>query len=540
MVGERQTRRQKDISRLTREQRQRLRPPRGIIKKASTIHKTTLEVFSRHEKKEIKAYGISIEEAAGQFQLLKSGVSYVKLVRPARLGDGILTIPEGDYPTLTSLHDEAMAAGRMLKFVPASGAATRMFQDWYDFLKNDQAHPNFLTALEKLPFYPEIREIMRQKGCDIEDPSTRLKRAKEIVAFVLKEGGLNFEHLPKALIPFHRYASSSRTAIEEHLVEAAMYVRDRKGCCRLHVTVPPDKEDLMKEFLSHVKPQYEKKYGVTYAIDVSSQSPETDTIALDARGRLYKDEEGHIVFRPGGHGALLKNLQALSGDIVFVKNIDNVVREERLGEIVFWHKVMGGFLLKREREIHDLLWEITRGKLEAAQDYVREVMHLELPEKFYRGRPEEKKEILYDLLHRPIRIGGMVKNEGEPGGGPFWVEMSEGQVSLQIVEEIQVNHASEEQMRRWREATHFNPVDLVLSLRDEKGEHYDLTHFAEPRMAIVTNKSDRGRPIRVLEHPGLWNGQMAGWITFFVEIPLHTFNPVKTYADLLRPAHQPG
>ncbi|MCX7982005.1 MAG: DUF4301 family protein [Syntrophales bacterium] len=543
MVGERQTRRQKDIGRLKRERMERIQPARGRLIKQDTVVQKAKGVFNRREIKELKLHGLNKEEAFRQYALLQAGTSFVKLHRPARLGDGILVIEEKDYARLVSLHEEAMACGRMLKFVPASGAATRMFQDWYDLLGKSRQGlitPSVLDHLERYPFYPEIREASLRRGINLDDREVRVKRLTEILETILGPGGLNYGDMPKALIPFHRYSTGVRTALEEHLLEAAHYVCDSNHVARLHFTVQADHEGRFREFLSSVITNYEKTCGVTFEITISSQSSDTDAIALNERGEVLKDENGRIVFRPGGHGALLKNLQALGGDIVFVKNIDNVVREEHLSPVVFWHKLMGGFLLETEKKVHHLLKEVKEGRLDEAHAFVEEVLDLKISEKIAPVSSEEKKEILYDLLHRPIRVAGMVKNEGEPGGGPFWVEMPEGDIALQIVEEVQVNTRSAEQQKKWQEATHFNPVDMVLSLRDEEGKNYDLSYFADPRMAIVTRKTFRGKPIRVLEHPGLWNGGMARWLTFFVEIPSFTFNPVKTCADLLRPAHQPS
>jgi len=530
MARERITRRQKDIARVQREERGRIRDRWRSLTRRPAPPLPPNPLFSRRQVRELKERGISLAEAYRQYEMLKRGAYYVKLVRPCRVGDGILTIPEREYHNLLTLHDEAMAAGRMMKFVPASGAATRMFQDWYRVLAGEFKDEGvFLSELEKYPFYSLLKERITAHGLEIGNLSGR-----QVAEFILTERGLNYGNLPKALIPFHRYREEIRTALEEHLIEAAMYIVDMKGVCRLHFTTPPHQWDLMASFIDQIKGIYEKKCGVVYALTLSPQSPGTDTIALGEDGQVVKDKVGQILFRPGGHGALLKNLHELRGDLIFIKNIDNVVREENLPEVAFWHKLMGGFVVEREREIHGLLREIKSGKIKNAEEYVTEVLGLRIP------REEGKKaEFLYTSLHRPVRVCGMVRNEGEPGGGPFWVETKEGEISLQIVEEAQVDLSSPKEMKKWREATHFNPVDLVCSLRDENGFNYRLFDFADESMALVTYKSEQGRTIRVVEHPGLWNGGMARWITFFIEIPTSIFNPVKTCTDLLRPTHQP-
>jgi len=370
--------------------------------------------------------------------------------------------------------------------------------------------------------------------------STDPEVTRELLRLILTEEGLDYGNLPKALLPFHRYGEEIRTALEEHLVEAAYYIRDEWARCRIHVTIGGEHEERLRTFLATRQQKYEERFGVTYEVTFSTQDASTDTIALDARGHLALDVHGRLLFRPGGHGALLKNLNDLRGDILFIRNIDNVVREERLAENVLWHQVMGGLLVAMEREVHTLLRELAAGKTAHAEEYVQNVLGISIPTAHDLGSESEKRHFLYERLHRPLRVCGMVRNEGEPGGGPFWVRERTGELSLQIVEEIQVDHQSPTQMAIWREATHFNPVDLVCSLRDEEGNNYDLTRYADPQTAIITHKTDRGRPITALEHPGLWNGGMARWNTIFIEIPLTLFNPVKTCLDLLRPSHQPG
>lgn len=541
MTGERVTRRQKDISRLQRERIGRVRDTRMVRKPPDRGKGVRVpSPFSRRQVREIEAHGLSVAEAARQLTLLRRGVPFVHLVRPCRIGDGIRVISPPDFNRLVLRHEEAAAAGRMIKFIPASGAASRMFEEWFRFLLGERTDCPHAGEWGKFPFYPYLREILAKQGLEGDLHGISPDVTQRILQLILADEGLGYGNVPKALIPFHRYGDEIRTPLEEHLVEAAGYVRDRNGICRLHVTTSVGHREKFLIYLADVLPKYEKRFDVTYDISFSDQDPGTDTIALDARGHLVVDNHGKLLFRPGGHGALLKNLNELQGDIIFIKNIDNVTREERLEENVLWHKIMGGLLVEIEWEIRQSLVELARGQTDRAEEYVRSVLGITIPGDRMGSEEEGKRHFFYDRLHRPLRVCGMVKNEGEPGGAPFWVRDSQGQVSLQIVEEIQVDHQSGEQMSIWREATHFNPVDLVCAVRDEMGKNYDLTQFADPQTAIVTHKTDRGRPITALEHPGLWNGGMAWWNTIFVEIPGTLFNPVKTYADLLRPCHQHG
>jgi hypothetical protein len=333
--------------------------------------------------------------------------------------------------------------------------------------------------------------------------------------------------------------------MEEHLVEAALYVQDRENICRIHFTVSEEHETRFQEEIERVRGLYEKRLGVRYEIAVSIQHPSTDTIAVNPENRPLHDREGKVLFRPGGHGALLRNLDAIDGDVIFLKNIDNVVPDRLKEPTVLYKKILGGYLVKLQSEIHSHLDALTAGRagegdLSDLVRSARERLHLSLPGGFERSTKAEQRTFLFEQLNRPLRVCGMVKNEGEPGGGPFWVKRDDGTVALQIIEEMQIDPASEAQRNIWLSSTHFNPVDLVCGVRDYRDRKFDLRPFVDWNAVSISEKSHEGGVLKALELPGLWNGSMAFWNTIFVEVPLETFNPVKTVEDLLRPSHVPA
>jgi hypothetical protein len=420
-----------------------------------------MDTFSSEDSARIEAQGLTAPEVERQAALLRDPPPAVTLVRPCTISDGVVRIAQNEHPELLALADEAARAGRLSKFVPASGAASRMFA--------------FLEA-----------------GSPDHEDARRFEENRHRFAFPADEAGA-LAALPKGLLPFHRYEGTCRTPFEEHLVEAAATVRDANGICRLHVTVSPDHRAAFAAALEKARPRLEEAAHGRFDVRFSEQSPSTDTVALDESGHLFRDAEGRILFRPGGHGALLKNLQESGGDVVLVKNIDNVVPDHLRAPTILWKRLLSGLLVQIERT----------------------------------GRRD-----------RPLRVAGVVRNEGEPGGGPFWAAGPGGE-SRQIVESAQVNLADPGQAAIWGGATHFNPVDLACSIRDASGRPFDLSRFVDERAVFVARKTHEGRALLALERPGLWNGAMAHWETVFVEVPRETFAPVKTILDLLRPEHQP-
>ena len=433
----------------------------GLIAIRSLARKMEMDTFTSEDRARIEAQGLTVEEVERQAALLRDPPPAAKLLRPCTAGDGVTRIDEGEHAELLALAGEAAGAGRLSKFVPASGAASRMFE----FLRSGESD------------HPDVRRFRENAS-----------------SFAFSAGDLQaLAALPKGLLPFHRYAEAVRTPFEEHLVEAAATVRDAVSVCRVHVTVSPGHRAAFEAVLERARPRLERETGAQFEVRFSEQGPSTDTVAIDEAGRLFRDSEGRLLFRPGGHGALLKNLAESGGDVVLVKNIDNVVPDDLRAPTLLWKRLLSGLLVQIERT---------------------------------------------SRRDRPLRACGVVRNEGEPGGGPFWVEGPGGE-TRQIVESAQVELANPEQAAIWNAATHFNPVDLACSLRDSSGRPFDLPRFVDERAVFIAKKTHGGQTLFALERPGLWNGAMALWETAFVEVPMETFTPVKTALDLLRPEHQP-
>jgi len=505
--------------------------------------------FSEEDLRAITDRGMDIAVVLRQLEIFRRGVEPIKLVRPARTGDGIVQVMPSERDTLVSLHNQAAMKGRTLKFVPASGVASRLFRNWQSCCRlgrfdSEEGSAKFLQNIVKFAFYDDLKAVMALHGQNVES-YIRDKRCADILEYILTRKGLNYTWLPKALLKFHIYPGRSRTALEEHLAEAALYIRDAQSTCRIHFTISKEHESQFKELLHRVRADYENLYGVRYEISVTTQLPSTDTIAMDADNKPFRNRNGDILFRPGGHGALLQNLNAVGGDIIFLKNIDNVVPDRLKDVTALYKKVLGGYLVQLQNEVFRILNLFSGGEVDDAQlsriiRFCRERLLLSFPDGFMDHSASTKKEYIFQKLNRPIRICGMVKNEGEPGGGPFWVEEKDGTRSLQIVEESQIDPDSREQKEIWRSSTHFNPVDLVCGVRNYRGERFDLHHYADRDAVLISKKAYENGEIKALELPGLWNGSMTFWNTVFVEVPLETFNPVKTVDDLLRKSHLPS
>ena len=505
-------------------------------------------LFSEKDLQTIAARGIDIGEVLRQLEIFRGRVEPMKLISPARIGEGIIHVRPEDSESFVSLHNQAARRGRMLTFVPASGVASRLFKDWQwgchrGGFDSDENSVKFLQSISKFAFYEDLKDAMAQHGHDVER-YIREKRCTDLLEYILTQKGLNYAGLPKALVKFHIYPGHTRTAVEEHLAEAALYIKDAKNICRTHFTVSEEHESQVRDLLSRVKGDYENRYGVRYEMTVTIQLPSTDTIAMDLNNRPFRDRKGEILFRPAGHGALLQNLNAVDGDIIFLKNIDNIVPDRLKEMTVLYKKVLGGYLVWLQDKIFQILNLLSKkgaddSDLSSFVRFCRERLFVSFPDGFKNYSALSKKEYIFEKLNRPIRVCGMVRNEGEPGGGPFWVEEKDGTPSLQIVEHNQIDEHSKEQEQIWRASTHFNPVDLACGVRSYRGERFDLRLYANRDAVSISIKPYEDGELKALELPGLWNGSMAFWNTVFVEVPLETFNPVKTVEDLLRKSHLP-
>ncbi|HTT30518.1 MAG TPA: DUF4301 family protein [Solirubrobacteraceae bacterium] len=517
--------------------------------------------FSAADTIELENHGLNLDEAERQFRLFEKSPPHVQLDRPCTIGDGIRALSDAEVEAASAEHAEASHQGRLMKFVPASGAATRMCQALLaerdragsrsreDALQRRAAGDTnaatvltFMDAIDRFAFSDHLRAGMAAHGWDT---AALLRQGDfgKILDGLFSPEGLNASALPKGLLPFHRYPEGNRTAFEEHLVEAAETVADRHGTCRVHFTVSPEHEDRFRKLLGEVRDGIERRHDIRLEVGFSIQKRSTDTVAVDLHNRPFRTDRGTLLFRPGGHGALIENLYDLGGDIVFIKNIDNVVPDWLRADTLRWKKILAGLLVIIQRNIFDHLARL-RGRSEpavvdTALRFAREDLGLSVPARFESSGVAEQQQRLIEALDRPVRVCGVVRNTGEPGGGPFWVRGRDGSLSLQIVESAEVDPARPEQEAIFRAATHFNPVDLVVGVRNQRGDRFDLRRFVDSEAVFIAHKSMDGRDLKALERPGLWNGAMAHWTTVFVEVPGSTFTPVKTVLDLLGPEHQP-
>jgi hypothetical protein len=486
-----------------------------------------MAIFTEAQRGQLRERGISEDEANRQLALIAAPTVRAELVRPCRLEDGIETIPADRQEGLILLHDEAAKQGRCSKFVPASGAATRMFQE----VLTGRGVQALLESIEKFAFSDDVRAELAFRGYDL-DVLRLAGSGAEVVDALLGGEGLGYATIPKGLIPFHRYPNGVRTAFEEHLVEATGYVSDATRVCRLRLTVAPEHLHVFRLRAERVVPGYERALSARFDLGFSTQKASTDTVAGSPAGGPFIADDGGLVLRPSGHGALLANLAEPGGDIVFVKNIDNVQTDANRGDTLRWKKILGGRLVELQRAVFLHVARLRAVPVDPAfvteaAAFARESLGI-----------EAAGAALLPALSKPLRVCGVVRNTGEPGGGPYWVRGRDGRVTRQIVEMAQIDQSSESQRAAVLQATHFNPVDLVLGLLDVAGTPFDLRAFVDPQAGIVASKSHQGRELLALELPGLWNGSMADWITVFVEVPNSTFTPVKTVMDLVRPEHQ--
>ena len=502
--------------------------------------------ITEKQREQLAEKRISAEELDRQLERFRTGMKYSDLVRPATAGDGIIVLDEGQKSEYLNLFEKAVSSQKVVRFVPASGAATRMFKDLFEFLVSSGKHDSsmqslpapvqlFADNLTRMPFFKTLKGVAETETGGLSPADN--KGFVRYIELLLGEEGMNYGNLPKALLEFHCYNEEVRMAFEEHLVEWALLLKAAEHSLNIHFTLSPQHLPLFEEELNRKSGKYENRFRLKYDISCSVQDSSTDTVAATVDNLPFTDQNGDFIFRPGGHGALLYNLNGIDTDVIFIKNIDNVAREDIEKENLAWKKNLGGLLIDIKTKIHTILDELESGnpgreRLTEVADFISSTFRKE----FDPGQ-EDITNSIYSYLDRPIRVCGMVKNTGEPGGGPFWVR-SGNVVSLQIVESAQINMDDPEQKSIAGSATHFNPVDLVCAVKDHKGKKFDLNLFSDPETSFISEKSHQGKVLKALEHPGLWNGAMANWLTLFVEVPLITFNPVKTVNDLLRPEHK--
>jgi len=505
-------------------------------------------MLSQQDLQQIAARGISEERLNHQLDEFKQGFPFLKLEAAASVGHGILAPDEAERDAYIEAWNAYKASGRkIVKFVPASGAASRMFKDLFAFLTADYNEPQ--TEFERT-FFTRIRDFaFREALCDKckENEGKNIKTLmaegnfKAIVANLLQPEGLNYGQLPKGLLLFHNYEDGPRTPMEEHLVEAALYAAS-DGEAHVHFTVSHDHLALFKNKVAEKLDKYAKEYGIRFDVTFSEQKPSTDTVAVNADNTPFRNDDGSLLFRPGGHGALIENLNDIDADVIFIKNIDNVVPDRLKGDTVTYKQLIAGVLVTLQQKAFEYLRLLDTGKYthDELEEIIRFVQRDLCCRKADIKELEDAELVIYlrKKLHRPMRVCGVVKNVGEPGGGPFLTYNSDGTVSLQILESSQIDKQNAAAMRMFTEGTHFNPVDLVCATKDYKGEAYHLPDFVDPATGFISNKSKGGKELKALELPGLWNGAMSDWNTVFVEVPLSTFNPVKTVNDLLRQQHQ--
>ena len=508
-------------------------------------------MFDEKDLEQFKKKGTNADNVKAQLELIKNGFPFLELEAAASVGNGIMEVDDSQCSSYIKTWDTYCASGhKVTKFVPASGAASRMFKDLFAFLDAPYSMPttpfekSFFNGISKFAFYKDLdASCTANEGKSIKELISA-SSYKAVVANLLQSKGLNYGALPKGLLKFHSYRTAARTPLEEHMAEGAMYASGADGIVHLHFTVSTEHRELFKKLADSCAKSMSKRYGTTYDITFSEQKPSTDTVAAAADGGPFRNDDGSILFRPGGHGALIENLNDLDTDIVFIKNIDNVVPDHLKADTVTYKKLLAGILVSAQNKVFDYLRLLDSDKYTPAQ--LKNISRFVAETLCCRNKDIDKlegKELaawLHAKLDRPLRVCGMVKNVGEPGGGPFLAYNSDGTVSLQILESSQIDLNDIRKKEMFTKGTHFNPVDLVCALRGYKGAKFDLPKHVDPATGFISSKSKNGRELKALELPGLWNGAMSDWNTIFVEVPLTTFNPVKTVNDLLRPQHQPA
>ena len=501
-------------------------------------------MLTQQDLKQLAQKGISEQQIETQLGQFKTGFPFLKLEAAAAIGHGIVAPDNKEGKQYVEAWQQYKAAGkRVVKFVPASGAASRMFKDMFAFVDADYDKPTtdfekkYFDNIEKFAFYGELDAVCQKNNGKGIKALMAEGNYKAVAANMLKAEGLNYGQLPKGLLLFHNYPEGPRTPMEEHLVEGALYAASNGEAHVSH-----EHMELFKQKVAQKADYYAQKYGIHYDITFSEQKPSTDTVAANPDGTPFRNSDGSLLFRPGGHGALIENLNEIEADVIFVKNIDNVVPDRLKGDTVLWKQIIAGVLVTLQKKAFDYLNLLDSGKYshEQIEEMIRFVQQDLCCRKADIKELEDAELVIYlrNKLNRPMRVCGVVKNVGEPGGGPFLTYNQDGTVSLQILESSQIDKSNTAYMEMFTKGTHFNPVDLVCAVKDYKGNAFDLPKYVDPSTGFISQKSKNGKELQALELPGLWNGAMSNWNTVFVEVPLSTFNPVKTVNDLLREQHQ--
>ena len=526
------------------------------------MDKDEIEQLKKDYKKGKEKIKVPFEKIVNQVEIFEKGIPYLKLVRPCTIGDGLHVIDEEeDFEDLITVFQEAIEEKIIIKFVPASGAASRMFKKLQAVLnkfgdvkryvleeavthndKDSLAVLEFVDNIKRFAFYPDLKFKMSEDGLDLEI-LFREGNYTEILKYTLESDGLNYVNQPKGSIKFHNYPDGARTAFKEHLIEAIHYAKPEEKPAQVHFTISPEYKGLINSIVNKAIERH-KKAGDNIQVSYSFQKPSTDTVAVTIDNKPFKDAEGNLVFRPAGHGALLENLNDIKGDIILIKNIDNLVTEHLQSTTYLYKKLLTGYLVRLQNKIFTYLRvleskDISLSTINSIKQFAESELLIQFDVSFDSLAADLQIKKLKEKLNGPIRVCGMVKNEGKSGGGPFWVEDEDGTVSLQIVEKTQIDLGNEEQKKIFEASTHFNPVDIVCGVRDYKGIPFNLLKYTDPGTGLIAIKSKDGRDLKALELPGLWNGSMAKWITVFVKVPMITFNPVKEVNDLLKKEHQP-
>ena len=514
--------------------------------------KTNMIDFTEKDIEQLSKKGISKEKVFSQIETFKEGIPFVNLEKAAIVTKGISRFSPNEEKDLIAHFENSREKLSLLKFVPASGAASRMFKAMFNFIDaykpskeslsayidrtDDKDVKRFTDELKNLPFYDLIFKKVSEKA------NSDGELAYYFVKEMLEEEGFNYGFYPKGLLPFHKYISGTATPFKEHLKEAALYAKTA-GNANLHFTISEQHDAMFKKEYKNIETQISNETNTTFSVSYSNQKSTTDTIAVGLDNIPFRNADGSILFRPGGHGALIENLNDQDADVIFIKNIDNVVIDANLSAVSDSKKVLAGLLLEKQgrafeyAKLLDISMPSTE-QIDTISNFLQTGLNVRFTQGFKTKTDKEKIALLKDKINRPIRICGMVKNEGEPGGGPFWIKDRNGNISLQIIESAQIDMSNENQVAILQNATHFNPVDIVCGVKNYKGEKYNLLDFVDAKQGFITGKTKEGKELKALELPGLWNGAMAYWNTIFVEVPLVTFNPVKTVNDLLKPSHQ--